>query len=131
MKSQGRSLVRKYMEQGEKLMRNPTPLTTDDVRRIAVDADAVSAVKRLGCTFYNTCLEQAIEGKWKGFGCRECMAYSEADPHQKMMDFLGLRALQTAAEMLESHGKVHRVPGVKQGADAKRTITLVSPLEAA
>jgi hypothetical protein len=110
------------MEQGEKLMRNPTPLTGAEQRRIGRNTEAASVVKRSDCTFYNECLGQAVDGNWKGFGCHECMAYCEPEPHQKMMDHLALRALGHAVEMVEEFGKVSRVPGVKQGADAKRTV---------
>lgn len=77
--------------------------------------------RRPGCTFYNACLDQAISGKWQGFSCTSCNAYSEPDMHQRQMNHLGLRAVQAAIEMVEKYGKVSRKRGVKPGADAKRT----------
>lgn len=110
------------MQQGEKLMPNPTPLSASYMRRLAENVDVVAAVKHTGCAFYNECLEQAVQERWQGFGCHQCMSYCEPDPHQKMMDHIRLRALGKAVEILERDGKLNRVRGVKQGADAKRTV---------
>jgi len=94
---------------------SPHPITGNEI---------VEVVKRSDCTFYNACLDQAISGKWAGFACTSCNAYSEPDAFQKTQNHLGLRAVQTAAELVEKHGKVNRIRGVKPGADAKRRIRL-------
>jgi hypothetical protein len=88
------------------------------------DPTLTTAVKKTDCSFYNACLDQAISGKWAGFACTSCNAYAEADPFQKEMDQLGLACINRAADLVEKYGKVHRIRGVKPGADAKRTRSL-------
>lgn len=92
----------------------PRPISVDNTR----------GIRRGDCTFYNACLDQAISGKWPGFACTGCKAYAEPDMFQKEINHMGLRAVQAAADMVEKYGKVHRVRGVKPGAEAKRTETL-------
>jgi hypothetical protein len=110
------------------IRRNPRELNDDEARLLrgvesgALSARMVEAVKKTDCTIYNACLSQAISGKWAGFSCASCTAYSQPDQFQRESDMLALRALGTAAEMLEDHGKVNRIRGVKPGADAKRTV---------
>ncbi len=77
------------------------------------------AVKRLDCAFYNECLDTAIAGKWKGFGCRECTAYALSEPEQQVQDMLGLLAARMAMGNVIRTGKAGRTRGVKPGADAK------------
>lgn len=103
------------------IMPYPRPVSLSKLR-LAVVEDRITDFKRADCVEYNTCLEQAIFGKWDGFTCAECSCYSEPDPHQKMMDMVRLRALEMASEMMEREGGPCRVRGVKPGADAKRTI---------
>ena len=67
-----------------------------------------------------------INGKWAGFSCGSCKAYAEPDEFQKEQNRLGLRAVQTAADLVAKHGKVNRIRGVKPGADAKRSTEMVS-----
>jgi hypothetical protein len=108
--------------------RNPRELNDSEARLLrgvesgALSARMVESVKKTDCTIYNACLSQAISGKWAGFSCASCTAYSAPDQFQKESDMLALRALGTAAEMLEDLGKVNRIRGVKPGADAKRTV---------
>lgn len=102
--------------------RNPVEMTKQDVRRISGNLDQLAEIRRSDCALYNSCLEQAISGKWAGFSCAECSAFCERDPHQKMMDLVRLRAIQAAADMVEKYGNAGRVRGVKPGPDAKRTI---------
>jgi hypothetical protein len=102
-------------------MRNPKSLTVVQVSKLHADPKLTDGVKKADCTFYNACLDQAISGKWAGFACTSCNAYAEADPFQKQMDQLGLACINRAADLVEKYGKVHRVRGVKPGADAKRT----------
>jgi len=110
------------------IRRNPRELNEDEARILrgvesgALNAKMVESVKRPDCTIYNACLSQAISGKWKGFSCASCTAYSAPTQFQKESDMLALRALDTAAELVEEFGKVNRVRGVKPGADAKRTV---------
>jgi len=111
--------------------RNPRELNDKEVRILrgvesgSLSARMVESVKRPDCTIYNACLSQAISGKWAGFSCADCTAYEAPDQFQKECDMLALRALGTAAEMLDENGKVNRIRGVKPGADAKRTRPLV------
>ena len=105
---------------------NPTELSQEDAMRAHVrarneDYSLVSKIKRPDCTFYNACLDQAIAGLWAGFSCTSCSAYALPDRHQQEIDLLGCLGVNKAREMVEEHGKVMRVRGVKPGADAKRT----------
>lgn len=95
--------------------------TTEDEKVYKIALKLIEPIKRTDCTFYNACLDQAMSGKWEGFSCASCTAYAAPDQFQKECDMLALRALQTASDMLDEHGKVSRVRGVKPGADAKRT----------
>lgn len=110
------------------IKRNPRELNDDEARILrgvesgALNARMVESVKKPDCTMYNACLSQAISGKWAGFSCGSCVAYAAPDQFQKECDMLALRALGTAAEMLDENGKVNRIRGVKPGADAKRTV---------
>lgn len=107
---------------------NPRELNGDEVsllRRLEEGSSAmkvIESIKKADCTIYNACLSQAISGKWAGFSCASCTAYSAPNQFQRESDLLALRALGTAAEMLEEYGKVNRIRGVKPGADAKRTV---------
>lgn len=105
---------------------NPIELSQEDAMRAHVrarreDYSLVSKIKRPDCTFYNACLDQAIAGMWAGFSCTNCSAYALPDRHQQEIDLLGCLGVNKARELLEEHGKVMRVRGVKPGADAKRT----------
>lgn len=100
---------------------NPREMTVEEAGEIRRDIDQIYKIKKPDCTFYNACLKQAISGRWAGFSCASCRAYSAPDMFQKELDVLALRALQTASEMVAETGKVDRVRGVKPGADAKRT----------
>ncbi len=98
--------------------KNPTPFT------LVKDADTgrfenAHAIKKLDCAFYNECLDTAIAGKWKGFGCGECTAYVALDVEQKVQDVLGLLAARLAMENVHKTGKAGRTRGVKPGVDAK------------
>jgi hypothetical protein len=106
---------------------NPKAMTDSEARmlRLAASEDrlqAVVAVKRVDCTFYNACLNQADSGNWPGFSCTSCTAYAAPDQFQREMDVLALRAVQKASDMLEEFGKVSRIRGVKPGPDAKRAV---------
>lgn len=92
-----------------------------DDRTYKIALKLIEPIKRTFCTFYSACLDQAISGKWEGFSCASCSMYSAPDQYQAESDILALRAMDKAAEMLDEHGKVMRVRGVKPGADAKRT----------
>jgi hypothetical protein len=105
---------------------NPIELSQEDAMRAHMrarkeDYSLVSKIKRPDCTFYNACLDQAINGQWAGFACTNCSAYALPDRHQQEIDLLGCLGVNKARELLEEHGKVMRVRGVKPGADAKRT----------
>lgn len=102
----------------------PRPMTEDELEAIREDLSVAEAIKKTDCSFYNACLDQAISGKWDGFACTSCNAYVECDSFQKECDQVRLAAVQKAAELVEKYGKVHRVRGVKPGADAKRTVHL-------
>lgn len=95
--------------------------TTEDEKVYKIALKLIEPIRRGDCTFYSTCLDQAISGQWEGFSCASCTAYSAPDYDQAVSDVLALRALDKAAEMIEEHGKISRVRGVKPGADAKRT----------
>lgn len=97
---------------------NPLPILKDE---LSPNLRFAAKQKRPDCSFYNACLDQAISGKWAGFSCGSCKAYAEPDEFQKEQNRLGLRAVQTAADLVAKHGKVNRIRGVKPGADAKRT----------
>jgi len=94
---------------------NPLPVDIDSITK-----RAMAAGRKSDCAFYNACLDQAISNKWDGFSCHGCRAYAEPDEFQKEQNILGLRAVQTAADLVAKHGKVNRIRGVKPGADAKR-----------
>jgi hypothetical protein len=98
--------------------RNPIPfalLKDEDTGRY----EKGHAIKRLDCALYNECLDTAIAGKWKAFGCRECSAYELLDPEQATQDVLGLLAARMAAGNVAAMGNAGRTRGVKPGADAK------------
>lgn len=109
------------------IKRNPRELNASEIRILrgvehgSLNAKMVESVKKTDCSIYNACLSQAISGKWAGFSCADCTAYSAPTQFQRECDVLALRALDTAAEMVEENGKVNRIRGVKPGADAKRT----------
>lgn len=96
---------------------NPIQVHKDD---LSPNIAYASKQKRSDCSFYNACLDQAINGKWAGFSCESCRAYSEPDEFQKEQNILGLRAVQVAADLVSKHGKVNRIRGVKPGAESKR-----------
>lgn len=100
---------------------NPMPLTRVELEALEEDYRVSDSLKKTDCSFYNACLDQAISGKWDGFGCKNCTAYQEIDPFQKQMDCGGLYAVMKAVEEVSRTGKVNRKRGVKEGADAKRT----------
>jgi hypothetical protein len=108
---------------------NPIELSSEDAMRahyrarVKEDYSFVEKIKRPDCTFYNACLDQAIAGLWAGFSCTSCSAYALPDRHQQEIDLMGCLGVNKAREMLEEHGKLMRVRGVKPGADAKRTTT--------
>lgn len=99
---------------------NPQPVDTSEISR-----RAMAEGRKSDCTMYNACLDQAIDGKWEGFSCGSCRAYSEPDVFQKEQNQLGLRMVQVAADLVAKHGKVNRTRGVKPGADAKRRLKVV------
>lgn len=84
--------------------------------------DRIDNVKRADCGFYNSCLEQAVQGNWSGFSCKNCHAYQEMSRDQKEADHVRLRAVQMASDMIEKYGNAGRIRGVKPGPDAKRTV---------
>jgi hypothetical protein len=98
--------------------KNPTPFT------LVKDAETgcfegAASVKHTDCALYNECLDVAIEGKWKGFGCGECKAYCESPQVQKYQDMLGLLAARLASDNVIRMGNAGRTLGVKPGVDAK------------
>jgi hypothetical protein len=93
-----------------------------DDRTYKIALKLIEPIKRGDCTFYSACLDQAINGAWEGFSCASCSMYSAPDQFQAESDVLALRAMDEAARMIEEHGRVMRVRGVKPGADAKRTV---------
>jgi len=96
---------------------NPQPVDTSEVsHRVMAEG------RKSDCAMYNACLDQAIDGKWDGFSCKSCKAFTAPDEFQKEQNHLGLRAVQTAADLVAKHGKVNRVRGVKPGAEAKRRV---------
>lgn len=95
---------------------------TEDPTEFKVALKMIESIKRTDCTFYNACIDQALNGQWEGFSCASCTAYSAPDQDQRVSDMLALRAMQTASDELCEHGKINRVRGVKPGADAKRTV---------
>jgi len=98
--------------------KNPTPFAIvkdEETGRF----EGAHAVKKSDCAFYNECLDTAIAGKWKGFGCGECTAYVCLDAEQLTQDCLGLLAARMAAENVVKMGKANRTRGVKPGVDAR------------
>lgn len=93
----------------------PRPITRDQVLQVRSNPAVFEAIKRPDCSFYNACLQQAIEGNWPNFSCESCSAYAEPEPAQKYQDMLGLLALDVAADMVEKNGRLGRVRGVKAG----------------
>lgn len=107
---------------------HPVELSSEEAMRAHFrarneDFSLVNRIKRPDCTFYNACLDQAINGHWAGFSCASCSAFALPDRQQQMSDILACLAVNKARELLEDHGKVMRIRGVKPGADAKRTIS--------
>jgi hypothetical protein len=105
---------------------NPVELSEEEAMRMHVkakneDYSLVERIKRPDCSFYSACLDQAIAGSWANFSCGSCSAYALPERHQREIDILGCLAVHKARELMEKHGKVMRVRGVKPGADAKRT----------
>jgi hypothetical protein len=98
--------------------KNPRPLTLVKDPDTGRFEDA-HLVKNLDCSFYNECLDIAVAGKWKSFGCGECTAHEALDIEQKVQDVLGLLAARLAMENVAKTGKAGRTRGVKPGADAK------------
>ena len=79
--------------------------------------DVVDSIKKTDCTFYGACLNQAISGKWEGFSCTQCKAYSAPSQFKKELDLVALLAAHAVAEMVAIDGKPHRVRGAKPGCD--------------
>lgn len=104
---------------------NPKPLTDEETRNL----EAVVAGKRSDCAFYNACLDQALSEDWAGFSCGECQAYCEPDPIQQQQNWLALRALDKAAEMLETTGRVHRKRGTKGPSVREEMLPLVAAFD--
>ena len=46
---------------------NPVPLTEDQSLELRMDYRASDRIKKSDCSFYNACLDQAIDGRWEGF----------------------------------------------------------------
>lgn len=99
----------------------PLPISRKQVADMSDDLRLAGKIKKTDCSLYNACLDQAISGKWQGFACTGCKAYAMPDEFQKEMDQVRLAAISKASELIEKYGKVHRVRGVKPGAEAKRT----------
>jgi hypothetical protein len=100
------------------MKRNPTAFA------LVKDADTgcfegAESIKKLDCAYYNECLDTAIAGKWKGFGCGECKAYMALDVEQKVQDMYGLLAARLASENVVKLGSAGRTRGVKPGVDAR------------
>jgi hypothetical protein len=100
------------------MKRNPTAFALVKDADTGCFEDAAS-VKHTDCVFYNECLDTAIAGKWKGFGCGSCQAYCEAPQEQKYQDMLGLLAARLASDNIVKLGKAGRTRGVKPGVDAR------------
>jgi hypothetical protein len=100
---------------------SPVPVTEEQRLALLADYNVSKEIKQTDCTFYNACLDQAISGKWDGFACTNCTAYSAPDRFQQEMDGVRLQAMLYQAENLLRTGKTGRKRGVKPGADAKRT----------
>jgi len=106
---------------------NPRDLNEDEVRLLRAievgDAipDAVASIRKPYCALYDSCLDQAISGKWAGFSCASCTTSAQITEWQRKCDWLALRALDTAADEIEEHGKVNRIRGVKPGTSFKST----------
>lgn len=94
--------------------KNPVPFTLvkDEHTGCFEGADEV---KHVDCAFYNECLDTAIAGKWKGFGCGECQAYCDAPQEQKYQDMLGLLAARLASDNVSRMGNAGRRLGGKPG----------------
>jgi hypothetical protein len=102
----------------EHMNKNPTPFA------LVKDAETgcfegAASVKHVDCALYNECLDVAIKGNWKGFGCSECKAYCEAPQSQKYQNMLGLLAMRLASDNVIKMGHAGRTFGVKPGVDAK------------
>jgi hypothetical protein len=100
------------------MKKNPTAFA------LVKDADTgcfegAESIKKLDCSYYNECLDTAIAGKWKGFGCGECKAYIALDVEQKVQDMYGLLAARLASENMATLGNAGRTRGVKPGVDAR------------
>jgi hypothetical protein len=52
------------------------------------------------CACYESCLEEAIKRRWRGFSCRKCYAFKplELDPIDWLLDSLACVALIYTAE---------------------------------
>ena len=98
---------------------NPVELSEDEAISLRVNYEVSERFKRTDCSFYNACLDQAISGKWEGFACTSCTAYSAPDDFQKEMDSNGLAAIRKAVEMIDKYGKISRKRGVKEGTRLK------------
>ena len=103
----------------------PREMSSQEARGLVLHTERALLVKKADCTFYNSCLDQAITGKWSGFSCVSCNAYDEPDAFVKSLNHVRLRALEMAADIMEECGGPCRVKGVKPGADAKRTVPTV------
>jgi len=99
----------------------PRPLERAEIVRLRMNSDYSETIKNTDCSFYNACLDQAISGKWRGFSCSSCTAYSRPDSFQRQQDLLGLSAVKKAADFVEKYGKVQRVRGAKPGVSVKRS----------
>lgn len=100
------------------MTKNPTPFALVKDAETGCFEDAAS-VKRVDCALYNECLDIAIDGNWKGFGCGECKAYCAAPQDQKYQDMLGLLAARLAAGNVAKMGNAGRRLGGKPGVNTK------------
>lgn len=106
---------------------NPRQLNKSEmkvIRRIEHGANArlIDPIKKTDCAMYNACLSQAISGRWEGFSCASCPSYAMSSRFQLELEHLALRAMDEASRIVEQHGNLLRVRGVRPGADARRTI---------
>jgi hypothetical protein len=94
------------------------------IREIEHGANArlIDPIKKTDCAMYNACLSQAISGRWEGFSCASCPSYAMSSRFQLELEHLALRAMDEASRIVEQHGNLLRVRGVRPGADARRTI---------
>lgn len=97
--------------------RFPMPLCKEDASTLT--AKTVDKIKRLDCSMYGECLDQALLANWAGFSCEYCKAYQGITAEQRESDVERLITIAIAAERLEKHGCVDRKRGVKPGADNK------------